>query len=232
MNPLIGITTYGCDSDKGFRLPREYADAVRRAGGIPVLCAPGESHVDGLLDRVDGVVLAGGGDIDPVHYAGRAHETIYGTDPERDASELKLVCGLVERRMPTLAICRGMQLVNVALGGSLVEHIPDEFGETIVHRVPPRNPAEHLVRLEPSSKLAMSLGIREFPVVSWHHQAVRRPAACLVVVGSAEDQVIEAAEMPDHPWLICVQWHPELSAQRDQVQQRLFDQFVNAARQI
>jgi putative glutamine amidotransferase len=230
MAPLIGITTYAYEPEKGFRSPREYTDAIRRAGGIPVLCSPGEGRLDELLDRVDGMLLAGGGDICPAIYGGRDHETIYGIDEERDRTELELALRLVQRQIPTFAVCRGIQLINVALGGSLVEHIPDEFGEQTLHRLPPREGVKHLVRLDPESKVATLLEEVEFPVVSWHHQAVRSVAAGLQVVGRADDQVIEAIEMPDHPWLIGVQWHPELSAGYDPVQQRLFDQFIAGVR--
>jgi putative glutamine amidotransferase len=111
-----------------------------------------------------------------------------------------------------------------------VEHVPDEYGERIPHRLPPREAAEHVVHLDPNSKLARLLGTFEFPVISWHHQAVGRIAEGLKVVGRSGDDLIEAAEMPDHPWLICVQWHPELSAHQDPIQQRLFNVFVDAVR--
>lgn len=227
--PLIGVTTYSNDDGTGYRLPRDYGDAIRRAGGIPVLCTPGEQQLDGLLDRLDGFVLTGGGDIDPQLYGGRMHETIYMLDAERDALEIALARRLAARSLPTLAICRGMQIMNVALGGSLVEHIPDEFGETLLHREPPRGPTRHLVTIAADSRLGQSLNVGDCEVVSWHHQALRRVADRMRVVARAADQVIEAAEVPDHRWLVCVQWHPEMSAARDPIQQRIFQSLVHQA---
>jgi putative glutamine amidotransferase len=130
--------------------------------------------------------------------------------------------------VPTLCICRGIQVLNVALGGTLIEHLPDEVGDTIAHRVPPRNPTQHPIRLEPGSRLADIIGQAEATTTSWHHQAIRRPAAGLDVVAHAPDGTIEAVEMPDHPWLVAVQWHPELTAANDPGQQRLFDALVKA----
>src|SRR6185295_2598637 len=127
--PLIGITTYGRNADGEFHLPSEYVEAVRRAGGVPVLIPPGEEHLEEVLDRLDGVILSGGGDVDPVHYGGVPHATIDRIDGERDAMEIALTRGLLELDLPTLAICRGAQVLNVALGGSLIEHLPEEVGE-------------------------------------------------------------------------------------------------------
>jgi putative glutamine amidotransferase len=227
--PLIGITTYGRDENGRFSLPAAYVDAVRRAGGIPVLLPQGEPYQAELLERLDGVILSGGGDIDPALYQGNQHETIYMLDPERDSSELELTRRLVKLELPMLNICRGIQVLNVALGGTLIEHLPDEVGEDILHRLPPRAPTQHTVNLEPDSRLAQVIGQTEATIASWHHQAVRQPAPGLRVVAMAADGTIEAVEMPDHPWLIGVQWHPELTAIDDPGQQKLFDALVEAA---
>ncbi len=244
--PLIGITTYGRDEEQCFTLPAVYVDAVRRAGGVPVLLPPGEQHWQALLSRLDGLILAGGGDLDPCHYAGVPHETIYNVDAERDRSELALVRQVVSESMPTLGICRGAQVVNVALGGTLIEHVPEVVRECIAqvaqvaHRLPPRRPTEHPITVESESRLGEILGDvlgdvlgdaagQVFCAASWHHQAIRAPAPQLRVVARAPDGIIEAVEMPGHPWLIAVQWHPELTAAGDPVQQRLFDSLVQAA---
>lgn len=231
MPPLIGITTYARDEDKRFSLPAAYVDAVRRAGGIPVLLPPGEPEAGHLLERIDGLIFAGGGDIDPAWYAGSRHEAVYNVDAERDRGEIELVRQVMRSQMPVLGICRGTQVINVALGGDLIEHLPDEVGEAVSHRLPPRRPTEHPVRLEPGTKLAAilgdPLGQTEITPASWHHQAVRRPAPGLSVAARAPDGVIEALEMPAHPWLIAVQWHPELTG--DDVQHRLFVNLVKAA---
>ncbi len=229
MAALIGITTYGRDEDNRFPLPGEYVDSVRRAGGIPVLIPPGDVDPNALLSRVDALLLAGGGDLDPGHYQGRTHETVYMTDAERDSTELELARAVVERQFPTLCICRGIQVLNVALGGTLHEHLPDVVGDTINHRLPPREPTPHAIAVRPDSRLASIVGATEFSAASWHHQAIRDIAPELMVSAEAPDGTIEAVEMPEHPWLIAVQWHPELTAHQDETQQRLFDAFVQAA---
>ena len=229
-HPLIGLTTYGRSKDNRYSLPVEYLDAVRRAGGIPVLIAPGEPRWEPLLDRLDAVILTGGGDIDPVRYGGRSHETLYGIDTERDALELAIARKLIDSRLPALGICRGTQILNVAQGGSLIEHIPDEVGDAIAHRTPSREPVPHKVQIKPQSRLARIIGANEFDAASWHHQSPRQIGAGFEIVATAPDGVIEALEKPDHPWLFAVQWHPELTAASDPLQQRLFDSIVAAAR--
>ena len=228
--PLIGITTYGRDERGRYTLPGEYVAAVERAGAVPVLIPPVPEHAQRYLDLVDGLVLAGGGDMDPGHYGGSAHETLYGVDAGRDRLELELARRIVERRQPTLAICRGMQVLNVALGGTLIEHLPAVVGEDVLHRAPPRDPTPHAVAVTPGSRLASIAGTTECAPMSWHHQAIRTLAPGLEVVARAPDGTIEAVEMRAHPWLIAVQWHPELTAARDPAQQRLFDALVTACR--
>lgn len=227
--PVIGITTYGRDERGRYTLPGEYVDAVERAGAVPVLIPPAPRHAARYLELVDGVVLAGGGDIDPAHYRGAPHDSSYGVDTSRDALELELARRIVERRAPTLAICRGLQVLNVALGGTLIEHLPAVVGEDVLHRAPPREPTPHAVAITPGSRLAAIAGTTECAPMSWHHQAVRTLAPGLEVVARAPDGTIEAVEMRAHPWLIAVQWHPELTAAQDPAQQRLFDALVGAA---
>lgn len=230
-HPVIGITSYGRDENKRFSLPAVYVDAVRRAGGIPVMLPPGDPNLSELLTRLDGIILTGGGDIDPQHYQGSPHETNYMLDPERDHSEIELAKTLMKLDVPLLGICRGMQVINVALGGTLVEHLPDEVGEEVLHRAPPRLPVAHEVTVEPASRLAEIMGQTQASPTSWHHQAIRQPGAGLQVVAHAPDGTIEAVEKPDHAWLVAVQWHPELSADVQPEQQRLFDELVRVARQ-
>ncbi len=229
--PRIGIPTYGQNEENRFTLPRAYVDSVRRAGGIPFLIPPGDSDPRAYLSFIDGLVLTGGGDIDPRHYGGKSHESIYLIDAERDTAEFDFIRRAIDLRMPTLCICRGAQVLNVALGGTLHEHLPDVVNEEILHRAPPMEPTPHDVKIESGCRLAKILGESEFSVASWHHQAVRRTAPGLEVVGHAPDGVIEAVEMPDHPWLHGVQWHPELTADRDPVQQRLFDALIKATQE-
>ena len=227
--PLIGLTTYHRNGDHKFDLPAEYVDAVRRGGGIPVLVPPGESRWEDVLQRLDAVVLTGGGDVSPEAYGGSDHPTLYMVDHERDASELSLARRAVDAGLPTLGICRGTQVLNVALGGTLVEHLPDVVGEEVSHRAPPREPIHHAVAVEPGSRLADVVGRLEFDCASWHHQSLKDVAPGLDVVAHAPDGTIEAVELVDHPWLIAVQWHPELTAADDATQQRLFDALAAAA---
>lgn len=231
-SPFIGITTYGRDEQNHYPLPREYVDAVRRAGGVPLLLPPGEASLERLLAKLDGLILTGGGDLDPAHYDGRQHETLYNLDPERDASDLEMARLAIESDLPTLGICRGTQVINIALGGTLFEHLPDVVGETVNHRVPPRAATEHSVTVRAESQLAKMLPAVEFVAASWHHQAIRDLAAPLQAAAHAPDGTIEAVEMPEHAWLVGVQWHPELTAANDPTQQQLFDVFVKAAARL
>jgi len=230
-NPLIGLTTYGRGADNRYTLPADYIDAVRRAGGVPLLIAPGESRVEAILDVIDALVLSGGGDIDPSRYEGKRHETNYSIDQERDTLELELARRVIDSSIPTLGICRGAQILNVVQGGKLIEHIPDEVGVKVLHRAPPREPVTHGVKLKAGSRLSQILGRDQFDATSWHHQALRGAAAGFDAVAHAPDGTIEAIEMPSHPWMIAVQWHPELSAASDPLQQKLFDALVEAARE-
>ena len=224
--PLIGITTYGRDEEGRFALPVEYVEAVRRAGGVALLVPPGEANWSPLLASVDGWILTGGGDMDPDAYGSGGHETVYMVDPERDASEFELARYLIDRGLPTFGICRGIQVLNVVLGGDLHVHLPAAVGEQVAHRAPPRLPIPHRVQGLGGTKLAAIVKDLEFEVASWHHQGVRRVGAALEVVAQAPDGVVEAVEMAAHPWLIGVQWHPELTAAHQPQQQRLFDAFV------
>lgn len=227
--PLIGLTTYGRDEKNQVYLPAEYGDAVRRAGGIPVLIPPGEKRWRELLDHLDGCILSGGGDLDPALYGGQPHPSIYMVDPERDELEVTLARALFERDLPVLGICRGAQVLNIARGGTLIEHLPDEVGESVLHRLPPREPGPHPVTIEPGSRLASILEEVETECASWHHQAIRELAPGFRVTARAADGTLEAFEDPEHPWLVAVQWHPELTAHESPAQQRLFEALVKAA---
>ncbi len=227
--PTIGITTYGRNEHGYFTLPGEYVDAVRRAGGSAVLLPPGEHVAHDWLTRVDGLILAGGGDIDPCHYNGSGHATLYMVDEERDRTEIDLAARALATEMPILAICRGAQVLNIALGGTLHAHLPDVVGESVAHRMPPRQPTTHVITVSTGSRLAGILGDTTFDAASWHHQAIDRVAPLLDVVGQAPDGTVEAVEMRDHPWFVAVQWHPELTAATDAIQQRLFDALATAS---
>jgi putative glutamine amidotransferase len=229
-HPIIGLTTYGRNADNRYTLPAEYVDAVRRAGGVPLLLAPGGEPWELGLEILDALILTGGGDIEPSRYGGKGHPANYAIDSERDASELSLAQHVLDSGLPALAICRGAQIFNVALGGTLIEHIPDEVGERVLHRAPPREPIPHRVSVQPDSRLAEITGRTDFEVASWHHQALKEIPEAFDVVAHAPDGTIEAVEVRGHPWLLAVQWHPELTAASDPLQQRLFDAIVEAAR--
>lgn len=229
---FVGLSTYGRGESNRYSLPAEYVDAVRRAGGIPVLLTPGERQPRDWLDRLDALVLTGGGDVDPARYGGVQHEAVYNVDHERDASEFALLACALERGMPVLAICRGMQILNVHLGGSLHEHLPEHYGEAVRHRAPPREPIPHALRIVPDTLLGGLIDEPRIEAPSWHHQGVRKLGHGLKPAAYADDGLIEACELPGYPWLVAVQWHPELVAATDPTQQGLFDALVKAAHSV
>ena len=229
--PLIGITTYhreGVERPRFF-LPTAYVDAIRVSGGVPALLPPGEAEIDELLERVDGLVFGGGGDIHPERHGGTHHAASYFIDHERDEFELKLVARALERGTPTLAICRGLQVVNVALGGTLHVHLPDLGVAETFHRTTQELHAFHDVRLEPGSRLAQVFSEVEFSVASWHHQGVARLGDGVKATGWASDGTVEALEVAGAPHLMAVQWHPELEIEDGSLQRRLFAAFVELA---
>jgi putative glutamine amidotransferase len=228
-SPIIGITAYGRNEAGEFTLQAVYVDAVRKAGGIPILLPPGEPYPDRILQQVDGLILAGGGDIDPVIYGGDEHPTIYSVDAERDEFELALAEMVIAEGLPVLGICRGMQVLGVASGGNLVSHVPDRFGDDILHRLDnPRRPTSHTVEVNAQSRLARVLKVTSTEVTSWHHQAVQSVSSGWSPVAFAPDGVIEAIEHQDHPWAVAVQWHPELLSDCP-AQKALFHALVEAA---
>ncbi len=239
MKPIIGITTYGRDErkiktlyyDEFFYLPTLYVDGVRRAGGTPVLLPPGGTDWDEWLALVDGLLVAGGGDMHPSEYQGRPeHGSITGVDLDRDSSEIALLRRVTgSLQMPTLCICRGMQVLNVALGGTLHEHILDVRDEDI-HRADDGGWTMQEVEVTADSLLAEVMGVTRLATYSGHHQAVKDLGRELMVVARAADGIPEALELPGHAWLVAVQWHPEMSAETEPSQQRIFDELVRAAR--
>ncbi|OUL25259.1 gamma-glutamyl-gamma-aminobutyrate hydrolase family protein [Nostoc sp. 106C] len=232
-NALIGITTYGRKDAIPFSLPSAYIDAVRAAGGTPILLPPGETEPGRLLEPLDGLIISGGGDINPVWYKGSDHPSIYSVDGDRDAFELQLAKFALEHHLPVFGICRGLQILIVASGGTLIPHVPEVYGNSVLHRLDPepgrRLPTEHMVKINAASRLADCVQNTQISVVSWHHQAVHQvPSGWRVVAHALEDEVIEAVEHEHHPWAIGVQWHPELSAANDPNHQRIFQAFVQA----
>jgi len=210
--PVIGLTTYvesarwGSWEVEAALLHCWYLDAVRAAGGLAVLLPPEPDCAD-ALDRVDALVLIGGADIGPDRYGAEPHATTDVPRVERDASEIALCRRAIDRRMPLLGICRGLQIMAVATGGSLIQDLPDA-GLGLVHREFPGAFTEHEVRLEPGSLVSRIYGADSLRVNSSHHQGVLDPGG-LAPTGWALDGLIEAAEVPGLPFGLGVQWHPE-----------------------
>jgi putative glutamine amidotransferase len=195
-------------------LPTSYLTAVRRAGGLALMLAPDEALIedpDEALDLLDGLVLAGGADIDPATYGAEPHAETHDTVPERDAFEIALVRRAIERDLPVLGICRGMQLLNVALGGTLRQHLPEELAHHEHRRsVGSFEDADHDVRLTSGSLAARAAGEQLHATLSHHHQGVDRIGEGLTVTGWATlDELPEAIELPDRAFVLGVQWHPE-----------------------
>jgi putative glutamine amidotransferase len=192
--------------------PASYVRAVQRAGGRPVLLLPDPEDAedpDGVLDMIDALIVTGGaGDVDPALYGQEPHPETGPVQEERDAYELALVRQAIERRMPVLGICRGMQILNVAYGGGIEQHLPDVVGHED-HRHTPGTFADHEVGLESGSLAARAAGAERTAVKSHHHQGVREIGEGLVVTGRSEDDAVEALEDPSCPFVLGVLWHPE-----------------------
>ncbi len=230
MTPFIGITTYERNAKGKVELPAVYADAVRLAGGIPVLIQPGDPRLGELFARLDGLIISGGDDVDPVRYGGQNHPKVFNINQERDEFEIALTHRIVETQFPTLCICRGAQVLNVALGGTLIEHIPDEPYDTLNHQSVSGTPIHyHPVTISPESRLAGIIDATDLHLETWHHQSIRAVAPPLTAVAFAPDGIVEGVEMPDHRWLFGVQWHPERAAATDPAQLRLFQSLVAEA---
>jgi putative glutamine amidotransferase len=218
--PVIGICTslvdaqWGVWDQRAALLPVGYITAIQKARGLAVMIPPDpafQDDPDRLLDLLDGLILAGGNDLDPASYGAEPHPKTNGWVPERDRSELALIRRAVERDIPVLGICRGMQLMNVAFGGTLRQHLPDEVGHEDHRRYPGSfEGADHDVRLDPGSLAARAAGEERHATKSHHHQGVDRIGAGLQVTGhSLIDDLPEAIEMPDRRFALGVQWHPE-----------------------
>jgi putative glutamine amidotransferase len=237
--PLIGCTTYRKSVPQTrpidvYGLMPSYTEAISAAGGIPVLIPMGlrESDLFFLFERLDGIVLPGGGDVDPITYGGRANGTVTGIDIDRDRTELFMARTAVANNKPLLAICRGLQVLNVALGGSLWVDIPSMIPGAVEHETPdhmPRNHLSHTIRIESDSHTHRLMGGNNSWVNSIHHQAIRDLAIDLHVTASAPDGVIEAAEIPEHPFVLGVQWHPENLVHDDEAMLSLFKGLVHAS---
>ena len=211
--PIIGITTYVTSAQwshwdvEAALVPADYVRAVERAGGRPLLVPPSEDGIDETLEVVDGLIFSGGADLDPDLYGQDSHPETSGVQAERDRAELALLEAALERDLPVLAICRGSQVLNIARGGDLVQHLPDVVGDE-KHKHTPGTFADHDVTLEHGTRLEELLGDRA-PVKSHHHQGFGRIGGGLRVAAHAEDGTVEAVEAPDRSFALGVLWHPE-----------------------
>jgi putative glutamine amidotransferase len=231
--PLIAVVGYRLPEGRvthwpwaAVAVPAQYVEAVRRAGGRPVILPPGEADAGATdaLGAFDGLLLVGGGDVEPERYGAERHPNLYGVDGSRDEMELALVRGADRTGVPLLAICRGCQVVNVAFGGTLHQHIPD-LPDTVQHGVPGGGEVLNQVSVEDPSVLARTCGASILAASCHHHQAIDRVGDGLTVSARAADGLIEAVERPEG-FLLGVQWHPEDTAANDPAQQALFDALV------
>ena len=236
--PLIGLTTRN-NTDPKLEIPiitspRSYTEALIKAGAVPVLVPVSLdlALIPDLLTRLDAVIFTGGGDISLEYFEGEDHEKIYGVDPERDAIELHLARTIAQMEMPFMGICRGFQVLNVALGGSLYTHIEDQLPGAAHHAYVPTLPKDHpahSIKLKAGSCLAQIYDVEQVEVNSLHHQGANKIGDRLEVIGWSPDGLVEAFELPGHPFGLGVQWHPEWMPD-DEHQQKLFSAFVQAAR--
>src|SRR5256885_3065323 len=228
MRPLIGITTdeavasYRAWEEESALVPTDYVRSVELAGGRPLLAPPSEGDLEETLDVLDAVVFSGGSDLDPATYGQERHPETNGVIEARDRAELALLEAALARDMPVLAVCRGSQVLNVALGGDLVQHLPEVIGDE-KHLQQPGEFSEHGVALEPETKLGELLG-EHAPVKSHHHQGFGRIGEGLRVAAHAEDGTIEAVEATDRRFAFGVLWHPEAGED-----QKLFSELVPEA---
>ncbi len=227
--PVVGITTYVEPAAWGaWRLPAalipyDYVRAIEHAGARALLVPPSEEGVEETLDALDGILFSGGADLDPQTYGAEAHSETRDTRPERDRGELALLEAALARDMPVLAICRGLQVLNVARGGDLVQHLPDTVGHE-QHRETKGVFSDHGVRIDDDSQVGSLLGVR-VPMKSSHHQGVGRIGEGLREVAWADDGIVEALEDPARRFAVGVLWHPEAGDDR-----KLFEALVAEAR--
>jgi putative glutamine amidotransferase len=231
--PLIAVPTYHLGPGRvgnwegAYALPEPYVAALRAAGARTALLPPAQpAPAEEVLAPFDGLLLAGGGDIEPACYGAADHPAQYGLDPDRDELELALARAAVRLGTPTLGICRGVQLLNVAFGGTLVQHLPDGDGH-VRHRDEAKQ-ALHGLKAEPDSRLAEALGQVEVEGLSHHHQGLDRLGEGFRPVAWAPDGLVEGIER-DQGWIVGVLWHPESTAAADPVQRRLLSFFVDVA---
>jgi putative glutamine amidotransferase len=236
MKPIIGITTNQSTNSYGqpiILLQQSYVRAIMQAGGVPMLIPSliSEDGWDAVYSRLDGILFSGGGDMSLDHFAGEPHPRIDDVEPERDSVELKMLQAAASDGKPFLGICRGCQVMNVALGGTLYTHLPDQLPNALDHSYPGnmRTVLVHEVKIEEGTRVAEIYGTPIIKVNSLHHQGLKDLSPALRVAGHAPDGLVEAVELPDHPFAVGVQWHPEWLTDQE-VTRNLFRKFVEAAK--
>ena len=234
--PFIGVSTsitIGTQPERAY-VNSSYLFAVQQAGGVPVVLPPQLSPraLEALAATLDGLLLTGGGDMDPVAFGEAPHPTLYDVAPSRDLLETTALGVAMDRRLPILAVCRGIQVLNVAFGGSLHQDVPSDPGTPLAHsQKEPRDQPSHAVKLAPDSRLATVMDTDAADVNSMHHQAVKALGRGLRAVAWAPDQIVEGVELDDPArFVLGVQWHPEELVRHSEAARRLFSALVDAAR--
>jgi putative glutamine amidotransferase len=236
--PIIGVTGYADRSARPpnipvFAIARTYVRAVQLGAGAPLIIPPylEPDLLRGAFDGLDGLILSGGGDIHPASFGETDRGLLWQVDERRDQVELSLARWALKEKLPVLAICRGIQTLNVAAGGTLIQDIPTQTSSTLSHSCVAGRPlptVAHTVSVDPDSRLADLIGPGEVGVNSAHHQAVKDVGDELIVVARAPDGIIEALEAPDHPFCVAVQWHPEAMVESAPAMRSLFDGLIKA----
>lgn len=237
-SPIIGVTPSANDNKLGVRthnLAVDYTQAIERAGGIPVILPLHVKATDSLIDMLDGIVFSGGGDIEASLFNQENHETVGGTDAERDAFEMKMMETAFARDMPILAICRGVQVMNVQQGGDLIQDIPSQTDTKKEHAQRNQKVGEHdtfdeIEIGDGDNPFARATGVGKLSINSFHHQALGNVASSLEVVAKSDDGIVEAVYAPKQTYAVGTQWHPERLSAKDEQNQSLFNNLIEAAK--
>jgi putative glutamine amidotransferase len=240
--PLIGIVVFKEKIDKGVSLGQQkaclnygYIDAIQKVGGIPILLPiiEDQESIRQQIELMDGIILSGGEDVQPFLYGEEPHPQLGLFDPERDVYEMRLIEMACAQEKPILGICRGLQILNVAFGGTLYQDLPTQYASGLQHsQQAPTDLAAHSVEIIPSTILEAILERREVMINSMHHQAIKQLAPGFIENARAKDGVIEGIEKPDYPFLVAVQWHPERMIHRYPEMLQLFESFVAKAAEM
>lgn len=235
--PVIGVTPSANDNKLGVRthnLAADYTQAIERAGGTPVILPLHVQDTNALLDLLDGIVFSGGGDIDATLFNQKNHETVSGIDEERDSFEIKMMESAFARDMPVLAICRGVQVMNVQQGGDLIQDIPSQTDSKKEHGQRNQNVGEHDIFDEieiggDDNLVSQTMGTGKISINSFHHQALGSIAESLEVVAKSDDGIVEMVYAPNQTFAIGTQWHPERLAAQHKEHQALFNNLIASA---